>query len=319
MRTLSYNITIAIAVMLALAIAQPAWAQTCGGPREPDPTTTLSTASFPEIAITLHKGWDGTILSGSVDISAEDIRFSFDFAPQAPYQVGARMSNGEDVWDMSAGVIKINCFGSYGREGRLELGPMPSDARTLWERSMGLVGELMDNPAFWEFLNAGEYETQAREQLGSFPDGTMSPYVQHQYAAMAAVVNMLPTGGLGRGYTINLPNQMTILTSDPVGAENPVLYIDVWPGFRGNPWSVRLDPETQTCEISRWSSNSDQPLTSEEWNPRIEEIVRALEFLKAQMPSYIDGGIIEEDSELPLFVDKGLDWLGTFTRTAGGS
>ncbi len=310
---MSHNISRVSAVIIVFLVfgqTVPAWAQ-CG---PPSPSTDISTPSFPDLHIIYHKNsiGQGAAVGDSIVFSADGITASITVSSDGLMMNTVNVSNGANAYDWGLGVIQLSSYGSSFPHP-IDLGALPPEPYRLWTGMMKMVGEAMESEEFWTFLDLGDKEETVREQLSEVRDGYRMPEMRQEiFGLRFSAREWHDTPGIiSRGYSLQGPIAISIRTSDPIGTTVPHLVVSTEGKYPEDRWNVDINPAIQTCTIT-WDKN--EPFTEEDAAPHIADIVATLDFFRDQLPAYQEYGLVEQDCELGIFIDRALDWIDAFSR-----
>ncbi|MFH1676700.1 MAG: hypothetical protein ABIC40_06710 [bacterium] len=197
----------------------------------------------------------------------------------------------------------------------VEVTNMPPEYQELWDKSVKLIGELVDNEAFWAFLGDQDEELDKEKFKQNLIEFTQGYYPPNCFDSVVSVSRKIgisyPANCMTRGYNLTgLGGWMQIDTPSPIGTIDPVIYI--MPSSGDLRWTFKLDPETRTCTISVFGRRPDETLTVEDAMPSVESALKELEFFLDQAAIWKAAGLITDDDEYELLITKGIEGLTNF-------
>jgi len=272
------------------------------------------------IYITTH---DGIALSvtfvafdaeGYLDIESENFSISINLGQSDNASFTINNTDSSNNW--GPGVIEItNGWGSPPEDEVVDVSILPDQHRGLWERLRITCGELLEIQEFWDlFLDFDEDQINSlKSDMELMRDGYFSPDYTDWLVMTQYIVKGWGDGRVARGYRLEGPIELNVFTPSPWGDENPEIEIRMLSMSPQGDWRIHIDPVTEVCGIT-WSGcyGEDRDPTEEDWPDMIDQIRSGLEFYNRRVPALIEGGVIDENDELGLLIEKSLYGLSTF-------
>jgi hypothetical protein len=303
-----------IVCSVVFLLPSPASAQYCGMPTE---TTTITTSSGTELEIDhrVEGGWGSC--PNSVTVVGDGFCVYMSWPPDCLELLTIDISNGDSSWSYGQGVISLEHSFNYIQNNKAEFdsSAWPPEYRELWAKAESVCGELLECPEFWDMLD--ELDKDAIEELrgymGLMRDGVCDAYTWEQLFSIQPTLRALvPDNRLARGYYIDGPVDMTILTPSPYGDENPEIVIMTYGTDSEDRWSVDIDPVEEVCTVSWMTVDPVQPVTEEDWRPWLAELRSLLGTYHRLLPSLVEHGVVEPDGDLVLLIEKSIAGLAAY-------
>ncbi len=310
---------LALLSVVALAVQHlsvPAMAQCYGGVCEPPPSIEIASRTAGDVIIYLNVGSQQRTIGNSMMINGEGISLSISFAMHEGFDGFLSMSNSESPfgWDEN----KIN-LSSYTRSnGVVDTSAMQPEYSEVWYKGLALVGELIERDDFWEFLGESAKNEHVIRQLEEIRDGYYVPSVYSSLLSIRfnLVGRFFEDNRVARSYSLEGPSLVSVSTTSLTGDPDPELNIEIHSSDYRDRWVISVDPETQTCEISKIGGDPTRPLTEEDWLPAVEEIRYTLQFFYDQLPVLRDAGVVDPEHELNMLIEKSLEAIDTYPMEA---
>jgi len=280
--------------------------------REPSPEITISTDSFDDIVITYlaDSGSMGANMGDTLKFEVAGITLIVTVFPDAPSNTFVNvLAEGEQY---GLGDRRIELYSSGRMPEQVDASALPTGYFDIWSTAKQMVAEAVENEDFREFIGTDEDNGYIWDRLEEFTGGEFMPqFMDWEFAIIRTVGHWFDGGNIpSRGYDLIGPGEISITTIDPYGEPDPAINISTRGTQPEERWNFYLDPETGTCTVS-WDSND--PYEDDAWHPAFDEVVATLLFFNDNLASYSEAGLLEDDTELELFLLKGLEWLDVFT------
>jgi len=318
----SMPVLTALAVAVFLWCGHPAWAVPASGTPTPDQNITLSTNSG-DVELTFRQGSGAISSAKTVAIGGDGISINLSFGSDNPNLTHVNVSNSRNAYDWGPGVIALMSFCPSGEA--TDISVLPPEYRELWERMEKLVGEVIEQDAFWQLVGPNEDNTAAKTQLEKIRDGWMSP--QLFSGAVGVAFRISPRYEVDqqvcRGYDLIGLSDMSVYTPDAVGDEDPLLYVSIGGKYPQDRWMLKINPDTRTCELSWDAGDPTVPLDESDWRPTLDKMRENLLFFLDRIPALTRSGLLKPDDELGLFIERALHGMDAYpiefiyTRNSG--
>jgi hypothetical protein len=316
MKTGYKAIWIVLLIISAAVFPSTALAQYCGMPEE---TTTITTSDGTELQIGHMEEMGWTSSWNSITVVGDGYCLYIHWSPDWLEGLSVGINNSDSSFSYGEGIISLEHSFNYiqNNETEFDSSAWPPEYRELWDKAEWVCGELLQTKDLWDMLDELDDETvaQIREYLALMSEGVCDAFsysAGDEFVIQTSVSTMWPDGRLARGYSIRGCGDLKIETPSPYGDENPEIFIDAHGWGAEISWTVHIDPFEQLCTISFRSDETAVPATMEYWQPHLDELHSHLEVYHRLMPSLIEQGIFESDSEFALLVEKSLSALTSF-------
>jgi len=297
-----------------LLLPSPAPAQDCG---VPDETTTITTSSGAELEIghQIESGWGSS--PNSVSIMGDGFCVYMSWPPDCLELLTISINNSDSSWSYGEGIISLEHGFNYvqNNETEFDSSAWPPEYRELWAKAESMCGELLECGEFWDMLDELDEDAieEIRGYMGLMRDGVCDAYTWEQlFSVQPTLRALVPDNRLARGYYLDGPVDITVLTPSPYGDENPEVVIMTYGAGSEDRWCVDIDSVDEICRISWMTVDPVHPLTEEDWRPRLAEIRSQLETYHRLLPSLVEYGIVEPDGDFALLIEKGIAGLATY-------
>jgi hypothetical protein len=253
------------------------------------------------------------VISGdSLVISGDGVTILVNFATEDTYTGRISVSNGGRPYVWEPGKISLDTMTQSPEQ--VDLTALPAEYRELWDKARGIIGELMENEKFWEFIAEPSDEGPVRSQLEAFRDGHFTPWSSDQLLTIQSSIgyDWDPLPATVRSYTLGGIMGIRIETQSAPDDPDPVLNIDFTrEGDSDDRWRIVIDPDNPAVEIALLGSDPSTPVTEADWSMAAEVLMDRLRFFDSIFPQLVSLGYIEPDNEVIGFVRTCITALDT--------
>ena len=292
-----------------LIFQQSSQAQTCGLP--PDETT-ITTSNRQTLDVTYSLDADNYCYASFV---GDGYCLSISWWHDGMEGITVEINNSDSDWAHGPGIIALNnMWGGEPWGGVVDLNALPPDYRELWEQCMETSGDLLESDEFYELLDKADKDKieEVIQTLEWTRDGYYAPSGMEQFFTVSFFTGAWACDfEPGRGYSFEGPITFRISTPDVIGAEYPQIYIDADLNLHDN-LTFHINPDTETIEIQLWNAESVDELTESDYEPIIEDLIHAINFFLGQEFVLIENGLIGEDDDYGLLLEKALEGLNSW-------